>query len=62
MVPRETRFPRDQIERVARMYHTNLDAGAALGISAGSFGRLCRHYGIPTPHQRQMALKRKGAN
>ena len=59
MAPRDTLFPRERIERAARLYHTSADAGAALGIAAGSFSRLCRHYGILTPHQRRTDERRK---
>ena len=55
---------RQQIERVARIYHSNEDAGRALGITMRSFSRLCRQYQIETPHarrrrRRQEALGRK---
>jgi len=42
-----------RIERAARIYSSNRDAAAALGISPGSFGRLCRRYGIDTPQARR---------
>ena len=44
---------RDRIERAARIYASNQDAGLALGIAPGSFGRLCRRYGIETPQARR---------
>lgn len=47
------RISRDQIERAARIYVSNQDAGMALGIAPGTFGRLCRRYGIPTPQERR---------
>ena len=46
-------YDRDRIERAARMYASNRDAGMALGIAPGSFGRLCRRYGIETPQTRR---------
>lgn len=46
-------YDRDRIERAARMYTSNRDAGLALGIAPGSFGRLCRRYGIETPQTRR---------
>jgi hypothetical protein len=46
-------FDRERIERAARIYASNRDAGQALGIAPGSFGRLCRRYGIETPHSRR---------
>jgi hypothetical protein len=44
---------REQIERAARLYKTNMDASQALGIAMRSFGRLCRRYGIETPWVRK---------
>ena len=44
---------RDRVERAARIYASNADAGLALGIAPGSFGRLCRRYGIETPQARR---------
>tara|TARA_Y100000310_G_scaffold301847_1_gene338668 strand:- start:195 stop:380 length:186 start_codon:yes stop_codon:yes gene_type:complete len=51
---------RDTVEHAARMYHSSKDAAVALGIAAGSFGRLCRQYGIETPGVRK-ARERKAA-
>jgi hypothetical protein len=42
-----------RVERAARMYTSNGDASRALGIAPGSFGRLCRRYGIETPQARR---------
>lgn len=47
------KIARERIERAARIYASNRDAGMALGIAPGSFGRLCRHYDIPTPQDRR---------
>ena len=47
------RFDKDRIERAARIYASNQDAGLALGIAPGSFGRLCRRFGIETPQTRR---------
>ena len=44
---------RERIERAARIYTCNADASLALGIAPGSFGRLCRRYGIETPQARR---------
>lgn len=44
---------RDRVELVARIYATNQEASQALGIAMRSFGRLCRRYGIESPHARQ---------
>ena len=38
--------PIDQIERVARVFHSNQDASRALGITTQAFSRLCRQNGI----------------
>jgi hypothetical protein len=46
-------IPKEQIERAARVYKTNLDAGRALEISVHHFSRLCRRYGIETPYARR---------
>ena len=47
------KITRDRIERVARIYASNTEASAALGIALGSFGRLCRRYDIETPYARR---------
>lgn len=44
---------REQVERAARMYRSNQDAGRALEIDPRSFARLCRRYGIETPYVRK---------
>lgn len=44
---------REQVERVARIYNSNEDAGRALGIQMRSFSRLCRTYQIETPYARR---------
>lgn len=46
------RIPQDWIERAARVYASNQEASRALGIAGGTFGRLCRLYGIETPFAR----------
>ena len=48
-----TDYPRERIEKAARVYHATQDAARALGIHAGSFNRLCAQYGIETPNQRK---------
>ena len=45
--------PKEQIERVARLYRNNTDASRALGITVHAFSRLCRQYGIETPYARR---------
>ena len=45
--------PRDQVERVARMYKSNKDASRALGITMQAFARICRQYEIETPYVRK---------
>ncbi|NKB70719.1 MAG: hypothetical protein GKR89_26920 [Candidatus Latescibacteria bacterium] len=47
------KIAKERIERAARIYTSNRDAGIALGIAPGSFGRLCRWYGIETPQARR---------
>ena len=44
---------RARVERIARICNDNYNAGVALGITPGSFGRLCRRYGIETPQARR---------
>ena len=44
---------REQVERAARMYKSNQDAGQAMGVHPRSFARLCRRYGIETPYVRR---------
>tara|TARA_Y100000310_G_scaffold253561_1_gene260425 strand:- start:104 stop:283 length:180 start_codon:yes stop_codon:yes gene_type:complete len=53
MLARETQFPRESVERAARMHRTNSQAGAALGIVGATFIRLCRYYDIKPPHERK---------
>jgi hypothetical protein len=47
------RIEPDRIARAARIYASNQEASEALGIAPGSFSRLCRTYGIETPHARR---------
>ena len=47
------RIGQEGVERVARIYASNKDASQALGITLGSFGRLCRKFGIETPYARR---------
>jgi hypothetical protein len=47
------KFDKIRVERAARIYASNRDAGQALGIAPGSFGRLCRRFGIETPKARR---------
>ena len=44
---------RERVERVARIYASNKGASQAISIALGSFGRLCRKFGIETPHARR---------
>ena len=43
---------RERLERVARIYKSNKEASAALGIAPASFSRACRRHGIETPYAR----------
>ena len=52
-------FDRERVARAARLYASNRAAGLALGIAPGSFGRLCRRFGIETP---QVRRKRKAGH
>ena len=52
------KVPREWLERAARVYNSNAEASKALGIAGGTFGRLCRQYGIETPFARQRAARR----
>ena len=45
-------IPKEWVERAARVYNSNSEASKALGIAKGTFGRLCRKYGIETPYAR----------
>ncbi|MEW6749427.1 MAG: hypothetical protein AB1505_00430 [Candidatus Latescibacterota bacterium] len=54
----ERSISRDRIERVARIYKSNKEAGRALGIDPRSFSRLCRRYGITTPYVRRYQPRR----
>ena len=54
---RETARP--LLERAARIYKTNKEASAALGIDMRSFGRACRRHGIETPYVRKRRIWRQ---
>ena len=40
---------RSRVARAARLYNSCQHAEEALGLASGSFGRLCRRYGIQSP-------------
>ena len=40
----------ESVRRVARMYVTNKEAAAALGIGPATFAKICLENGIETPH------------
>jgi len=44
---------RSIIERVARMYRSNLAASRAIGMGETDFANLCARLGIETPHARK---------
>lgn len=50
---------REALERVARIYKSNTEASAALGIAPDTFGRLCRKYDIETPSARKRRQKQE---
>ena len=52
-------FPYERVQQAARTYHSNQDAGRALGINPNSFARLCRQYGIETPYARARRRRRE---
>ncbi len=52
------KIARERIERAARIYASNQEASKALGIAAGTFGRLCRQYGVETPYARRHRPRR----
>ena len=47
------RTPTEQVVRAAKVYKTNKDASAALGITPRAFSRLCRELAIDTPGERR---------
>ena len=47
----------EALERVARLYHTNTEAAAALGMTMRGFGRACRAQGIETPYVRKRRMR-----
>ena len=47
----------EALERVARLYHTNVEAAAALGMTMRGFGRACRVQGIETPYVRKRRMR-----
>ena len=51
--------PIDQIERVARGFHSNQNASQALGITTQAFSRLCRQNGICTPYARMRRRRQR---
>ncbi|MBI2052567.1 MAG: hypothetical protein HYT38_02765 [Candidatus Sungbacteria bacterium] len=51
-------FTKEDVARAARMYRSNADAAAALGIAHGTFGCLCRRYGIVSPFQKRQERKK----
>ena len=52
---------KERLERIARIYKTNKDAGSAIGMHPGAFARLCRQHGIVTPYVRQRRETRSAA-
>ena len=56
------KFDKNRVEKAARIYASNRDAGLALGIAPGSFGRLCRRFGIETPQARRQRMRTASMN
>ena len=52
MAARSRVVSKEEVVRAARMYHTNADAAAALGIPRDSFSKLCQRHGVETPSAR----------
>ena len=48
-----TKTPIHSVRHVARLYSSNKEATAALGIDLWSFGRICRPHQIETPYVRK---------
>jgi hypothetical protein len=48
---------RKQLERVCRMYLTDIAAARALGIGVRKYQRLCHKHSILTPHERKKGCK-----
>ena len=61
MKGRQKKISREEVERCARLYHTNKDAAEALGIRSDSFSALCRKYGLETPFKRRERRQREEA-
>jgi hypothetical protein len=53
-----TGVPSAVLERAARVYKTNKDAGAALGMSMRELSRACRRHDIETPYTRRQKDRR----
>lgn len=51
-------IPAETLARAARLYKTNKEASAALGMSMRGFARACRRHGIETPYARRGDLRR----
>jgi hypothetical protein len=63
MIPRNlpTRdLQREQVERCSRMYKTNKFAADAMGVSTGSFSRMCKRYSIESPNQKSARIATTG--
>ena len=57
---RQRIISKEEVVRAARMYHTNADAAAALGIRSDSLSRLCQRHGVETPSARTRRLRGVG--
>ena len=54
-----TNYPKERIERAARIYSTAKDAATALGIDPNSFRRLCKKYEVEIPNTYSRLRNRK---
>jgi len=43
---------KEEVVQAAWTYHTNADAGAALGICGDRLSKLCQRYSVETPYSR----------
>ena len=53
------KIDKEELERAARIYKSNKEASAALGIACGSFSRACRIHGVETPYSRARRKRRE---
>lgn len=53
-MPSKSPYTKAEVERAARLYHSNVLASRALGLASGEgFKDLCERHGIETPNERK---------